>query len=104
MKPNEMKRFEFWRNVNGGLESSVDEDGKWVRYSDAMQIITALQEKIDGMIKRPTIEVVQDLYLELQVNGVMIYPSVDNATLLLSMKSDLTTALGMDDAKEGGEG
>lgn len=58
-EPNEMKRFEFWRNVNGGLESSVDEDGHWVRYSDAMQIITALQEKIDGMIERPNGDLMQ---------------------------------------------
>lgn len=57
MEPNEMRRFTF--SLNHGYED--DERGDLVFYEDAMQIITALQEKIDGMIKRPVVDCANEI-------------------------------------------
>ena len=60
MEPNEMEVWDLGKGMGEWERSRVNPDGKWVRYSDAMQIITALQAQIDGMIKRPTVDEVGD--------------------------------------------
>lgn len=61
MKANEMQRYRYQNDFPNDYDGIVDDkDGELVFYEDAMQIITALQEKIDGMIKRPKVEVVGD--------------------------------------------
>lgn len=93
MEPNEMERYTFLSGFLSCLPILVEHPtGEWVRYSDAMQIITALQAQIDGMIKRPTVEVVEtesfdprDRY-QTELNGhcVGIHGTKDNAELQAS--------------------
>ena len=55
MKANEMDRYTF---LSGLSILTEHPDGEWVRHSDAMQVIQALEAKIKGMIERPNIRVV----------------------------------------------
>lgn len=107
MEPNEMERYSCRVNFPNGFDDVVsDKEGELVRYSDAMQIITALQSQIDGMIKRPVVEVKRtsaydkrDAYeVTLNDRRMGLYGNRENA---LQQQTHLTTALGMDDAKEG---
>ena len=58
MKANEMNVWDLGKGRGEWEWSRVNPDGKWVTYSDAMQVIQALEAKIKGMIERPKIRVV----------------------------------------------
>lgn len=95
MEPNEMKRYDLVGEYDLGI--APQEEGDYVHYSEAMQVITALQAKIDGMIERPKVLAIYDFLCnelaEPHDTGVLIHAC-----------TMLEEALGMDDPKEGGEG
>lgn len=75
MKANELQRWEMFATVDAHTMGYEHPDGEWVRHSDAMQVIQALEAKIKGMIERPTVEVVYDGYEGVhfvEVNGMAI--------------------------------
>lgn len=99
MEPNEMSNEEL---IFKYFYSGCDNAGEHATM--AVEIQNRLRS-IDGMIERPTIEVVQSGPEEWDVviNKRAVYENTTYANAEV-VADDLTTALGMDDAQEGGEG
>lgn len=107
MEPNKISNEQLASLIEQGSESDLSYEeimALMMETARRLRQYDALRSQIDGMIERPKVEVVRTVggWYEVTVNGD-VHSLTRHEQQANDAKRILTKALGMDEAKEGGE-